>query len=137
MLVLSSLVFGTHSYYAGGSGCNDNSHTSVHRPALVPAFEAQGIEFDLALSTSEALHKLSNNKYAAIISDMERKEGSQEGYVLLDKLRSDGNSTPFIVYASSNLPEHKRMAREKGAVGSTNRAEELFQLVMAAVSNGS
>ena len=80
---------------------------------------------------------LSKNKYAAIISDMGRKEGPQEGYVLLDKLRSAGNSTPFIIYAGSNLPEHKKMAREKGAVGSTNRAEELFQLVMGAVSNGS
>lgn len=101
------------------------------------AFEAQGIEFDLALSTNEALDRLSKNKYAAIISDMGRKEGPQEGYILLDKLRLDGNSTPFIIYAGSNLPEHKKMAREKGAVGSTNRAEELFQLVMGAVSNGS
>lgn len=90
------------------------------------AFEAQGIEFDLAFSTDEALGRLSKNKYAAIISNMGRKEGQQEGYVLLDKLRSSSNSTPFIIYASSNRPEHKKMAREKGAVGATNRAEELF-----------
>lgn len=101
------------------------------------AFEAQGIEFDLALSTSEALEKFAKNKYTAIISDMGRKEGPQEGYVLLDKLRSGGNLTPFVIYAGSNLPEHRKMAREKGALGSTNRAEELFCLVMGAVSNGS
>lgn len=101
------------------------------------AFEAQGIEFDLALSTNEAIEKLKGNRYAAIISDMGRKEGPQEGYVLLEKLRSMGDRTPFIIYAGSNLPEHKKLAREKGAVGSTNRAEELFQMVMGAVSNGS
>lgn len=101
------------------------------------AFEAQGIEFDIALSTDEALDKLSKNKYAAIISDMGRKEGPQEGYILLDNLRSINNLTPFIIYSGSNLPEHKKMAREKGAVGATNRAEELYQLVMGAVSNGS
>ncbi|MBU2739377.1 response regulator [Acidithiobacillus concretivorus] len=101
------------------------------------AFEAQGIEFSLALSTDEALELLKTNKFAAIISDMGRKEGPQEGYVLLEKLRSMGDQTPFIIYAASNLPEHKKMARERGAIGSTNRADELFQTVMSAVTNGS
>lgn len=101
------------------------------------AFQAQGIEFSLALSTNEALDILKTNKFAAIISDMGRKEGPQEGYVLLDKLRSLGDTTPFVIYAGSNLPEHKRQAREHGAIGSTNRADELFQLVMGAISNGS
>ncbi|MXM78522.1 response regulator, partial [Klebsiella pneumoniae] len=101
------------------------------------AFEAQGIEFALALSTDEALELLKTNKFAAIISDMDRKEGAQEGYVLLERLRAMGDKTPFMIYASSDLPEHKRMARERGAIGSTNRAEELFQIVMGAITNGS
>ena len=100
------------------------------------AFEAQGVEFSLALSTDEALNLLKTNKFAAIVSDMGRKEGPQEGYVLLEKLRSLGDKTPFAIYAASNLPEHKKMARERGAIGSTNRAEELFQLVMGAITNG-
>ncbi|MDK7838786.1 response regulator, partial [Klebsiella pneumoniae] len=79
------------------------------------AFEAQGIEFALALSTDEALELLKTNKFAAIISDMDRKEGAQEGYVLLERLRAMGDKTPFMIYASSDLPEHKRMARERGA----------------------
>jgi len=101
------------------------------------AFEAQGVEFSIALSTDEALELLKANKFAVIISDMGRKEGPKEGYVLLDKLRSQGDTTPFVIYAASNLPEHKKMARERGAIGSTNRAEELFQLVMGAITNGS
>lgn len=100
------------------------------------AFEAQGMEFALALSTNEALELLKTNKFAAIISDMGRKEGPQEGYVLLDKLRTMGDKTPFMIYAASNLPEHKKMARERGAIGSTNRAEELFQTVMSTITNG-
>ncbi|MBY0475234.1 MAG: hypothetical protein K2Q13_09275 [Nitrosomonas sp.] len=48
------------------------------------AFQAQGVEFSLALSTNEALDILKTNKFAVIISDMGRKEGPQEGYVLLD-----------------------------------------------------
>lgn len=101
------------------------------------AFEAQGIQFSLALSTDDAIENLKSNKYAAIISDMGRKEGAKEGYVLLEKIRSSGNNTPFYIYAGSNAPEHKRMARENGAQGCTNRAQELYQLVMGALSNGS
>ena len=101
------------------------------------AFEEQGLHFKLALSTDEAMKILEREKFAAIISDMGRVEGPKEGYVLLDKLRKSGNNTPFVIYAGSNLPEHKQMARERGALGSTNRAQELFQLVMGAVQNGS
>lgn len=101
------------------------------------SLEAQGLQFKLALSTDEALNTLKHDKFAAIISDMGRKEGPQEGYVLLDKLRESEDKTPFIIYAGSNLPEHKQMARERGAQGSTNRAQELFELVINAVNNGS
>ncbi len=51
------------------------------------AFEVKGIEFTLALSTDGALELLKTNNFSAIISDMGRKEGAQEGYVLLEKLR--------------------------------------------------
>ncbi|WP_295625821.1 PleD family two-component system response regulator [uncultured Nitrosomonas sp.] len=101
------------------------------------AFQAQGVEFSLALSTNEALDILKTNKFAVIISDMGRKEGPQEGYVLLDKLRSLGDTTPFVIYAGSNLPEHKRQAKKHGAIGSTNRADELFPLVMEIIARGS
>ncbi|MDE5421610.1 response regulator [Ancylomarina sp. DW003] len=99
------------------------------------AFESQGLEFSLALSTNEAIEILKNNKYAAIISDMGRKEGAQEGYVLLEKIRKSGIQTPFFIYAGSNAPEHKMMALERGAQGSTNRAQELFEMVMNRISN--
>lgn len=43
------------------------------------AFEAMGIQFTLALSTDEAFERLSQVKYAAIISDMGRREGRVKG----------------------------------------------------------
>jgi len=51
------------------------------------AFESMGLEITLALSTNEALPALSARKFAAIISDISRKEGPREGYVLLEELR--------------------------------------------------
>jgi CheY-like chemotaxis protein len=97
------------------------------------AFESQGFTFSLALSTDQALELLNDTKFAAIISDMGRKEGPQEGYVLLEKIRNAGDQTPFFIYASSNSIEHKKMALEKGAQGSTNNAQELYKMVMTKI----
>jgi len=94
------------------------------------AFENFGYEFSIALSTNQALELIKDKKFAAIISDMGRKEGSREGYVLLEKIRNQGITTPFIIYAGSNLPEHKEEALRRGAQGSTCYAQELFSLVI-------
>jgi DNA-binding response OmpR family regulator len=97
------------------------------------AFEAMGLSFALALSTDEAFERMSRTKYAAIISDMGRREGPREGYVLLDRLRKEGDNTPLFFYASSNAPEHKHETREHGGQGCTNNGQELFEMVTRAV----
>jgi CheY-like chemotaxis protein len=90
----------------------------------------------LALSTEEAFQQLSRRKYAAIISDMGRREGPREGYVLLDRLRKQGDQTPLFFYASSNAPEHKRETAGHGGQGCTNNAQELFEMVTRSVIGG-
>lgn len=97
------------------------------------AFETMGLRFALARSTDEALERLSQSRFAAIISDMGRREGPREGYVLLDRLRKDGNKTPLFFYAASSAAEHKRETREHGGQGCTNNAQELFEMVTRAV----
>ena len=91
------------------------------------AFESLGLTITLALSTDEALQLLSKKRFGAILSDMGRKEGPREGYVLLDALRSGGDNTPFFIYSASNSAEYKREAH--GAQGSTNNPRELFEMV--------
>ncbi len=60
--------------------------------------ESQGVTFTLAESTKEALEILSNRRFGAIISDMGRREGPAEGYVLLDHLRRQrGFNTLHII----------------------------------------
>ena len=97
------------------------------------AFEALGLRFTLAESTNEAFEKLAQRKYAAIISDMGRREGPREGYVLLDRLRAEGDRTPLFFYAASNAPEHKKETRDHGGQGCTNNPPELFKMVTQAV----
>ncbi|WP_250450297.1 response regulator [Caballeronia sp. ATUFL_M2_KS44] len=93
------------------------------------AFESIGFRFSLALSTNEALDQLSHRRFAAVISDMGRKEGPQEGYVLLDALREKGDQIPVFIYAGSNSQEHRQETLKHGGQGCTNNAEELFAMV--------
>lgn len=92
-------------------------------------FQSIGIEVIPALSTGQALRYLANNSVSVIISDMERKEGPREGYVLLDKLREKGDNTPFIIYAGSRAREHIEETKRHGGQGCTNNLMELFEMV--------
>lgn len=94
------------------------------------SLESLGIEFTLALSTAEALKILAKQRFAAIISDMGRREGPREGYVLLEAVRKTDAQTPFFIYAGSNAEAHRREAAARGAQGTTNRAHELYQMVV-------
>jgi len=97
------------------------------------AFETTGLRFTLALSTSEALSFLSKNRYAAIISDMKRKEGSREGYVLLDEIRRKGDQTPFFIYSGAGASEYLSETVKHSGQGTTSDPQDLFKMVMKAI----
>ena len=97
------------------------------------AFEGIGLRFTLALSTQEAFERLSENEYSVIISDMGRREGPREGYVLLDRLRKEGDQTPLFFYATSNAPEHIQETFDHGGQGCTNNPRDLFEMVTKSV----
>jgi CheY-like chemotaxis protein len=109
---------------------DDRPNNNVHERQ---ALEALGVSFVLATSTEEATEKLNLGSFDAIISDMSRPPDPRAGYTLLDKLRAAGNQTPFIIYAGSRDPEHRADAIRHGAVGCTNRPDELFEMVLRAL----
>ena len=98
------------------------------------ALEAFGIYIDLSTSTQDALEKIQRQSYDLIISDMGRPPDNRAGYTLLDKLRSDGNKTPFVIYSGSRAPEHVREAIQHGAFGLTNSPQELVEIVTRALT---
>jgi CheY-like chemotaxis protein len=98
------------------------------------ALEALGIHFVISKSTDDALSKIHEAKFDVIISDMGRPPDSQAGYTLLGKLRALGLTIPYIIYAGSRDKEHVAESRERGALGCTNRPDELFEYVLAALS---
>ena len=109
---------------------DDNPSNNIYERQ---ALEALGVSFVSAISTEDALKKISRQRFDAIISDMGRPPDSRAGYTLLDKLRSNGDQTPFIIYASSRNSEHVAESRRHGAIGCTNNANELFEMVLSAL----
>ena len=99
------------------------------------AMEAFGVRFVLSGSTEDALAKAAD-RFDVIVSDMARGDDIRAGYTLLDALRAAGSTVPYIIYASSRRPDHVAEARRRGAFGCTNRATELFDLVLAALDRG-
>ena len=97
------------------------------------ALEAFGVRFVLASTTDRALAEAAVGRFDVIVSDMARGDDQRAGYTLLDALKERGIRTPFIIYASSRLPAHVADARARGAVGCTNRATELFDMVIVAI----
>lgn len=100
------------------------------------AFEAIGLRFKLARSTEEALSILKDHSFAAIISDMDRPPDPRAGYTLIDKIRGQGDKTPFIIYTGPRSPEHQKETAKHGGQGCTNHPEELFKLVTKALIEG-
>lgn len=107
---------------------DDNPGNNNHERA---SLEALGVQFILATSTDAALDLLKQQKFDLIISDMSRPPDANAGYTLLESLRKSGDSTPYIIYAGSRSLDHKIEARNRGAIGCTNRPNELFEMVLS------
>jgi CheY-like chemotaxis protein len=95
------------------------------------SLELLGVLVYLSLSTEEALHLSTQIAFDLIISDMARVDDDRAGYTLLEKLRQEANSTPFLIYSSSREEEHLAEARRRGAIGCTNQPEELFSIALS------
>lgn len=110
---------------------DDNPKWIEHERAML---EAAGVSIVWVPSTALALELLAENSFQAIISDMGRVEGPEEGFVLLDAIRRSGDRTPLIVYSGSGHSDHVQAVLDRGGQGATNDPSRLFELVMTEVS---
>jgi len=116
---------------------------ALDRPRLIQhtwvSESTKGVEstvtVTLSLNTADALDQLSRQKFGAVISDMDRKEGPVEGYVLLEAMHSSNYRTPIFFYSSAS-PDQRQETLQLGGQGRTDNANELFSMVIDAVSNG-
>jgi CheY-like chemotaxis protein len=109
---------------------DDNPEGNVHERQ---ALEALGITVHIAASTDEAMGKLREHRYDAVISDMARPEGPNAGYELLDRLKAGKVDVPFIIYSGTNTPDQQKEAMARGAFASSNKVSELIGSVANAI----
>ena len=98
----------------------------LERQALAGA----GVAIAWVPNTSRALELLAGNTCNLVITDMGRKEGPLEGYVLLDAMRDSDDGTPLLVYSGSRRPEHVQKVLDHGGQGATNDPAELLELAI-------
>ncbi len=106
---------------------DDNPNNNIY---LRQSLEALGISIELARSTDDALCRLSVENFDTIISDMARTPDANAGYTLLRALRESGNRIPYVIYTESASIDHQAKSTSLGAVGCTNRPDELLRLVL-------
>ena len=99
------------------------------------ALEALGVRFFLSTSTDDATDQIANNRFDAIISDMGRPPDDEAGFTLLDKLKATGSCPPYIIYTGPNATSQRDETQRRGGWGITDRPNELFQLVLNALTN--
>lgn len=93
------------------------------------ALRALGLAIDTATSTDEAMQLIERNHYDLVISDMGRPGDSRAGLTLLEILRNSGDTTPYVIYASTRALALRDEAIRIGAIDCTNRPDQLFKLV--------
>ena len=98
----------------------------------IETLEKRGIEVVLSFTTDSALKKLASRTFDRIISDMTRRMNNKyeekAGINLLQILRDEGNTTPFLIYCTENsVNKYKQEAMEAGATTITSSSTELMK----------
>lgn len=85
--------------------------------AIIDLYRQQGVEFDLALNTSQALDYLSNGEYDLIISDIGRGSEPDAGIRMIREInRHFGNPPPILIFSSYDaLKRFGKRAKKEGA----------------------
>jgi len=107
----------------------------INNEGIIDVYQHQGVDFDLAINTSQALHYLSINKYDLIISDMGRGSVRDEGVNMIKSIKqSVANPPPIYIFCSRIANEiYGKQAIEEGAVMVTSSPKELILSIVKTV----
>jgi CheY-like chemotaxis protein len=102
---------------------------------VVRALRKLRLDVEETTSTESALAAMKRRHFDLVISDMGRGSNMRAGYGLLKAIRDQGNRVPFLIFSSSDKPEYRREAAERGAQLSTNDMLELIDHVVKYLGN--
>ena len=95
--------------------------------------EAAGLEFTLAEST--ARHSSFSGNAASPLSSRTSDVGRAPVRATSSStpFRRTDQATPFFIYGGASAPAHREETAARGAQGTTNRPDELVEMVVTAV----
>jgi CheY-like chemotaxis protein len=100
---------------------------------LVERLRGYGVDVTLSLSTIDAIKRVENEKYDALITDLGRKENGIDnlfaGLDLIRYLRENGNSLPILVFAGARGLENAEKLKSAGAENVTNSGVDVLGFV--------
>jgi len=97
---------------------------------LVATLEDRGASVTTALTTSDALKKLTHASFDIVISDMARPEGEHAGLDLARKIRSSMPDLPVFIFCSRWAAENLHaQAVADGVSGITSSATSLLSML--------
>lgn len=98
---------------------------------IIDLYRAQGIKFDLAINTDQAVDLLEKNQYDLIISDIGRGSEEDAGIRMLREInRHFGKIPPVIFFSSSRaVGKFSEVAEEEGALLATSNMWELINKI--------
>lgn len=107
----------------------------INNEGIIDVYQNQGVDFDLAINTSQALRYLSKNKYNLVISDMGRGSIRDEGINMIKNIkRSIPNPPPIYVFCSRIANEtYGKQAIDEGARIVTSSIKELMVSIMKTI----
>lgn len=107
----------------------------INNEGIIDVYQNQGVDFDLAINTSQALRYLSKNKYDLIISDMGRGSVRDEGVKMIKSIKqSIPNPPPIYIFCSRMANEnYGKQAIDEGAVTVTSSPKELILNIMKTI----
>lgn len=102
---------------------------------LIERLRADGHLVDLALSTDDAMQRLSTGKYNGVISDLGRKETGVEnpmaGRDLIAGMRRAGHGQPVLIFAGSRARALRAELLDAGAADVTSSGTDVIRFVDA------
>jgi CheY-like chemotaxis protein len=99
----------------------------TNNESIINVYQRQGVDFDLAINTSQALDCLSRRNYDLIISDMRRGSERDAGLLMIQEIkRVVHHPPPIFIYASDIPVEYAEIAKYKGASFVTSSTRNLI-----------
>lgn len=97
--------------------------------AIIDLYRAEGVEFDLALNTAQALELLGKKEYDLIISDIGRGSEKDAGIRMLREIkRQFTTASPILIFSSVQaVRKFAQIAKKEGALFVTDSPLEAIQ----------